>query len=159
MTYIKYRRYLQTNEPVNDLAIPLDREVSVIAAIGPLNSNKEANSHSHSGDDHTLDDIRIDFSAKNEHSCTSSLYDRKDENAVKPWPKREIIGENTITVRIGPTGGKRGYTAITGMLLPTGVYLLIDNANIYIYVYIFKRTSILGHRMVFERFVDSRAVC
>lgn len=125
VTYIKYRRYLQTNEPVNDQAIPLDREVSVIAAIGPLNSNKEANSHSHSSDDHTVDDIRMDFSAKNEHSCTSSLYNRKDENAVKPWPKREIIGENMITARIGPTGGKRGYTAITGIYITSSCFMSI----------------------------------
>lgn len=114
VTYIKYKRFLQTNEPVNDIAIPLDREVNVIAAIGPLNSRTEANSHSHSGDDHTTDDIKMDFSAKNEHSCTSSLYDRKGENVVEPWPTRKLSGQNVITVRIGPTGGKRGYSAITG---------------------------------------------
>jgi hypothetical protein len=114
VTYIKYKRFLQTNEPVNDQAIPTDREISVIAAIGPLNSRGEANSHSHTDDDHTTDDVKIDFSSKDEHSCTSSLYDRKDENVVKPWPSRTLSGENVITVRIGPTGGKRGYTAITG---------------------------------------------
>jgi len=98
------------------MPIPTDREVNVIAAIGPLNSKSEANSHSHTGDEHTQDDIRIDFSAKGEHSCTSSLYDRKDETAIKPWPTRKLIKENVISVRIGPTGGKRGYTAITGKL-------------------------------------------
>jgi hypothetical protein len=116
VTYIKYRRYLQTNEPVNDIAIPLDREVSVIAAIGPINSRGEANSHSHSGDDHTVDDVKIDFSSKNEHSCPTSLYDRKYEKEVKPWPTQTIINQNVITARIGPTGGKRGYTTITGAL-------------------------------------------
>jgi hypothetical protein len=114
VTYIKYRRFLQTNEPVNDQAIPVDREVNVIAAIGPLNSRKEANSHSLSGDDYTVDEVKINFSSKNEHSCTLSLYERKDEVAIKPWPTRTLIGENVITARIGPTGGKRGYTAITG---------------------------------------------
>lgn len=114
VTYVKYRRFLQTNEPINDISIPTDREVSVIAAIGPLNSAREANSHSHSGDDHTVDDIRINFSSNDEHSCMSSLYDRKDTSIVKPWPMRILSGENVITVRIGPTGGKRGYTAITG---------------------------------------------
>lgn len=105
---------MQTNEPVNDQAIPSDREVNVIAAIGPINDRGEANSHSHTEADHTTDDVKIDFSSKDEHSCTSSLYDRKDESVVKPWPSRILSGENTITVRIGPTGGKRGYTAITG---------------------------------------------
>jgi hypothetical protein len=45
VTTITYRRPLQTNEPINDQPIPTDAEVSVIAAIGPLNTNKEANSH------------------------------------------------------------------------------------------------------------------
>lgn len=116
VTYIKYRRFLQTNEPINDQAFPNDREVSVIAAIGPLNSRKEANSHSHSDDDHTVDDVKIDFSSTNEHSCTSSLYERKSENELKPWKPRKLMGEKVITVRIGPTGGKRGYTSITGKL-------------------------------------------
>lgn len=116
VTYIKYKRFLQTNEPVNDQAFPTDRETNVIAAIGPLNSRKEVNAHSHTGEDHTTDDIKIDFSSKDEHSCTSSLYDRKDEMTLKPWPTRTLSGENTITVRIGPTGGKRGYSAITGII-------------------------------------------
>lgn len=101
VTYIKFKRFLQTNEPVNDMAIPIDREVSIIAAIGPLNNRNEANAHSHTGGDFTTDDIRIDFSSKDEHSCKSSLYDRKEEVVLKPWPGRSIIGENTFTARIG----------------------------------------------------------
>lgn len=122
VTYIKYKRFLQTNEPVNDIPIPTDREVNVIAAIGPLNERMEANSHAHNGAFNTVDSIRIDFSAKDEHSCPSSLYDRKDEVAVKPWPTRSITGENMITARIGPTGGKRGYTPITGNLINLKIY-------------------------------------
>lgn len=45
VTTVVYRRPLQTNEPINDRAIPSEGEVSVIAAIGPLNSRKEANAH------------------------------------------------------------------------------------------------------------------
>lgn len=125
VTFIKYKRYLQTNEPVNDQAIPTDREVNVIAAIGPLNARGEANSHAHTSEDHTTDDVKIDFSSKNEHSCTSSLYDRKDEVLVKPWPSRTLVGENVITVRIGPTGGKRGYTAITGEARLYALYFIM----------------------------------
>lgn len=62
VTHIKYKRLLQTNEPINDLAIPNNRDVSVIAAIGPLNARKEANAHSHS--DVNADDIRIEFNSK-----------------------------------------------------------------------------------------------
>lgn len=96
------------------MPIPTDREVNVIAAIGPLNERMEANAHAHNGAFNTVDGVRIDFSAKDEHSCPSSLYDRKDDVVVKAWPTRTITGENTITARIGPTGGKRGYTPITG---------------------------------------------
>ena len=41
------------------------------------------------------------------------MYTIIEENGPKPWPTRTISGENEISVRIGPTGGKRGYTAIT----------------------------------------------
>ncbi|PNF16538.1 hypothetical protein B7P43_G07206 [Cryptotermes secundus] len=112
VTTIVYRRPLQTNEPINDRAIPTDVEVSVIAAIGPLNSRKEANAHA--TPDRTADDIRIDFSSKSDHACTMSLFDLPDEDELKPWPSAIITGETVFSARIGPTGGKRGYTPITG---------------------------------------------
>ena len=62
VTSIKYRRPLQTND-VNDKLIPTDREVSIIAAIGPLNSKREANAHLHNGRDVNVDDIQINFSS------------------------------------------------------------------------------------------------
>uniref|UniRef100_A0A1A9VGE8 DOMON domain-containing protein n=1 Tax=Glossina austeni TaxID=7395 RepID=A0A1A9VGE8_GLOAU len=115
VTTIKYKRLVQTNEPIYDLAIPTDREVSIIAAIGPLNNRMEANAHSHTASDHNVDDIRIDFSSKNDNTCKSSLYSVKDETGPEPWPTRKIENEHVFTARIGPTGGKRGYTPITGL--------------------------------------------
>ncbi|XP_053947186.1 protein Skeletor, isoforms B/C [Anastrepha ludens] len=115
VTSIRYKRLIQTNEPVYDFAIPIEREVSVIAAIGPLNSRKEANAHSHTGTDHTVDDVRINFSSRNDHSCKNSLYSLKDESGPTPWPTRKIDNATVFTARIGPTGGKRGYTPITGI--------------------------------------------
>lgn len=114
VTKIKYRRLLQTNEAVNDRAYPLDRQISVIAAIGPLNSRDEANAHSHTGTEVTVDDVQIDFASKNDHTCTDALDSFREEDGPEPWPSRTILGEKTITARIGPTGGKRGYTPITG---------------------------------------------
>lgn len=64
VTSVRYKRLLQTNEPIYDMAIPGDREVSVIAAIGPLNSRMEVNAHSHTASDHNVDDIRINFAAR-----------------------------------------------------------------------------------------------
>lgn len=62
VTTIKYRRPLQTND-VHDKAVQTDRNVSVIVAIGPLNSRTEANAHSKDGYSVNVDDIRINFSA------------------------------------------------------------------------------------------------
>ncbi|XP_064550220.1 protein Skeletor, isoforms B/C isoform X1 [Drosophila montana] len=115
VTSIRYKRLLQTNEPIYDMPIPIDREVSIIAAVGPLNARKEANAHSHTASDHNPDDIRINFSKRNDHSCKNSLYDVKDESGPKPWPTRKIEGEHKFRASIGATGGKRGYTSITGV--------------------------------------------
>lgn len=112
ITTIVYTRPLQTNEPVKDLTIPRKGEVNVIAAFGPLNSRKEANAHSIT--DKTTDDVRIDFSTTNDGNCENSLYENKEDDKIKPWPIQKIIGETVFSARIGPTGGKRGYTPITG---------------------------------------------
>lgn len=63
VTTIKYKRPLQTNEPINDQPIPANGYVSVIAAIGSLNSRREANAHSHDSMNINSDDIQIDFSS------------------------------------------------------------------------------------------------
>lgn len=84
----------------------------MIAAFGPLNARKEANAHSMT--DKTTRDHRIDFSSLDDHDCTVDLEDLADEDGPKPWPPAKLIGESTFTARIGPTGGKRGYTPITG---------------------------------------------
>lgn len=63
VTFIVFKRPLQTNEPINDQPIPTDGYVSVIAAIGTLNSRREANAHSHDSMNVNSDDIQIDFSS------------------------------------------------------------------------------------------------
>ena len=112
VTTVRYTRPLVTNEPIKDRVIPPRGEVNVIAAIGPLNSRNEANSHA--APDKTTDDIRIDFSSRNDHQCTNSLYNTHYDTTLTPWPIQSIHHENTLTARIGPAGGKRGYTPITG---------------------------------------------
>jgi hypothetical protein len=37
-----------------------------------------------------------------------------EEESVKPWKPAIIQGETEFTARIGPAGGKKGYSAITG---------------------------------------------
>ncbi|XP_076244661.1 protein Skeletor, isoforms B/C [Calliopsis andreniformis] len=112
ITIVTYTRPLRTNEPVKDRMIP-DTETSVIAAIGPINVRGEANAHE-STLDKTTEDIRIDFTSKNVRECTNSLYNLPDMSDVKAWPPAVITNETTFSARIGPTGGKRGYSRITG---------------------------------------------
>ncbi|XP_037029296.1 protein Skeletor, isoforms B/C isoform X1 [Bradysia coprophila] len=143
VTSIKFRRPLQTNEPVNDRAFPIDREVSVIAAIGPLNTRREANAHSHTSVDVNTEDIQIDFATRNDQSCATSLFDVKEEKDSKPlWPTRELFGETMITARIGPMGGSRGFAAhadypslgmawyLNDMLVPV---LFVERGQTYVF--------------------------
>lgn len=90
ITTITYTRPLQTNEAINDRAIPTEGDVNVIAAVGPLNTRREANSHSDR--DKTIEDFTIDFSTLNDHNCSGSLYNLPDESDVKPWPPAKIMG-------------------------------------------------------------------
>lgn len=63
---------------------------------------------------YVADDMRIDFSSRNDHACTSSLFDLPTESALTPWEPKIITSVTKFSVKIGPTGGKRGYTPITG---------------------------------------------
>lgn len=103
---------MRTNEPEKDRMIP-ERETSVIAAIGLLNSQGEANAHERF--DKTTEDIRIDFTSRNVHDCTNSLYNIPDEPDLEPWTPAVINDKNIFNARIGPTGSKRGYSRITGI--------------------------------------------
>lgn len=109
---VTYTRPMRTNEPEKDKMIP-ERATSVIAAIGVLNSQGEANAHDSL--DKTTEDIRIDFTSKNVHECTNSLYNIPDESDLEPWTPAVINDKNLFNARIGPTGAKRGYSRITGI--------------------------------------------
>lgn len=109
---VTYTRPLRTNEPEKDRMIP-ERETSVIAAIGSLNARGEANAHERF--DKTTEDIRIDFTSRNVHECTNSLYNIPDAPDLEPWTPAVINDKNIFNARIGPTGAKRGYSQITGI--------------------------------------------
>ncbi|XP_076280372.1 protein Skeletor, isoforms B/C isoform X1 [Lasioglossum baleicum] len=115
VTTVTYTRPLSTNEPERDKMIP-GYETNVIAAIGPLNTRGEATAHE--SIDKTTENIRIDFTSKNVHKCTNSLYNLPDMPDDKSWPLLVITNETTFNARIGPTGGKKGYSMITGQ--PSG---------------------------------------
>ncbi|KAL7307218.1 hypothetical protein TKK_0000941 [Trichogramma kaykai] len=111
VTSVTYKRPLRTNEALYDRMIP-ETETTIIAAIGLLNKNYEANAHTSA--DATDEDIRINFGARGKHQCTGSIYEIPAEPEVKAWPAATIQGETNLVARIGPTGGPRGYSRITG---------------------------------------------
>ncbi|CAK1540895.1 unnamed protein product [Leptosia nina] len=110
VTTITYRRPLAAREPMKDKEVLTSRSQSVIAAFGPLNSRYEANAHSFM--DTTRSDVQLDFGAMNDNTCIGLA--ELDASGPAPWPARVIAGVTNFTARIGPAGGNRGYTPITG---------------------------------------------
>lgn len=49
---------------------------------------------------------------QNDNNCLGLA--ELDTNGPAPWPSRVVAGVTNFTARIGPAGGARGYTPITG---------------------------------------------
>ncbi|XP_025413670.1 protein Skeletor, isoforms B/C-like isoform X2 [Sipha flava] len=132
VTCVVYRRPVQTNEAVNDQPVPVDVDALVIAAVGPLAGSDQPGAHA--VQDMTTDEIRITFSSRDDHTCSTSLFNLDDDMELSAWPPNIIIGENKFTARLGPSGGVRGYMSITGY--PTGdvVWYINDKLIPEIYV-------------------------
>ena len=77
------------------------------------------------------EDHRIDFTSRGVNQCPTLLAPEDKtgdkpgaggassvftttENMIQPWKPNIISGEKVFRARIGPTGGKKGYQAITG---------------------------------------------
>ncbi|XP_054714140.1 protein Skeletor, isoforms B/C-like [Uloborus diversus] len=106
---VTYKRPLGSSDG-QDLSIPVSIPVSVVAAIGPLNSQKETAFHTHY---YTKDAKKIHFGRSPPQDRCNPL---KTMTTSKPssWLPLKIAGPTTFRAQIGPTGGDKGYTAITG---------------------------------------------
>lgn len=104
-----YQRHLKSAEK-QDKSIELNKPTTVVAAIGPLNSKNEVAKHSLV----TRDLIQINF-GENRQQCTSLKSEEETEPNLKPWTQHKISKQTLFIAQIGPTGRKRGYTAITGL--------------------------------------------
>lgn len=157
VTSIKFKRPLQTNEPVNDRAIPTDREVSVIAAIGPLNSRREANAHSHNGMDVNSDDIQINFSSR--VSCGVHIHTRF-ELKLGIFFYYSADGSRMPIITLQPQRRK----CPKAMANSQGIWREWNNRpnrsnRRATRLHTNHRCSLLGHRLVSKRPTDSRIVC
>ncbi|RWS23194.1 Protein Skeletor:-like isoforms D/E, partial [Leptotrombidium deliense] len=121
---VVYKRKLDTGDEVSDHLIEPDRMATVIAAIGPLNSQKETAFHFVQYTKSSDEPIRIAFSRpKTTNNCksmttTSSPVETRNpepSGVSKTWKQHVIQNVTTLKAQIGPAGGSRGYTALTGI--------------------------------------------
>jgi len=119
VTAITYRKTFGTLGDEGDIAIPEDGPVSVIWAIGKMAEKahrvKEPSFHHTYTRQHT----QIDFTSKEKiNTCFPFTTDRKE--ILKPWHIPPIFDptKRSFSARLGPAGGKRGFSGKTG--LPSG---------------------------------------
>jgi len=106
-----YKIPVNANE-AGDKTISLTSETNIIAAIGTLSDKNEANYHQVAA---TRSSIKINFGGENQDTCpvveTTVLKAAAPEEA---WPPSVIRDVTEFTAVMGPTGGNKGYQAITG---------------------------------------------
>ncbi|KAK8745433.1 hypothetical protein OTU49_000186 [Cherax quadricarinatus] len=111
VTSITFSRPYETND---QLDMPISRysdPITVIAAIGHLNTRKEANYHD---DFVTKSNVVLDFTSSEGNSCSTLVGGGQETPRYLPWPANIIPrGTTNFTATIGPTGGERGYSALT----------------------------------------------
>ncbi|RWS07336.1 Protein Skeletor:-like isoforms D/E [Dinothrombium tinctorium] len=119
---VVYKRKLETGDDSADQLIVPDIKATIVAAIGPINSLREAAYHNIKWTHATDTPIRIAFARREqERNCkplvTSNLKTESSSSQLRAsgWEPSVIKGERVFRAQIGPTGGSRGYTAITGI--------------------------------------------
>lgn len=56
----------------------------------------------------------LDFGSIGDFACTP--IESEDETPKKPWQRSVIKNTNVFSVRIGPSGGRKGFSAITSLV-------------------------------------------
>ncbi|XP_066281067.1 protein Skeletor, isoforms B/C-like [Branchiostoma lanceolatum] len=113
ITRIRYSRPINTGDTTTDKVIDPSQNMYISWAIGPINPSGVAAKH------HTRvevsDQVQLMFGREASDMC--EMISSATPAPVTPWPTRKIKGDQVtnFTVRIGPTGGRRGYEAITGL--------------------------------------------
>ncbi|XP_019624549.1 PREDICTED: protein Skeletor, isoforms B/C-like isoform X1 [Branchiostoma belcheri] len=113
ITRIRYSRPINTGDTTTDKVIDPSQNMYISWAIGPINPSGIAAKH-HTRVD-VSDDVRLMFGREPSDMC--EMISSATPAPVTPWPTRKIKGDwvTNFIVHIGPTGGRRGYEAITGL--------------------------------------------
>jgi len=116
VTALTYRTTFQNLADKGDLVIPEEGETSIIWAIGKISERahrtKEPSFHHTYSKVHTT----IDFGRKEPYdTCIPFTSDRKE--VTTPWFVPPIFDptRRTFSARLGPGGGRRGYSGKTGL--------------------------------------------
>jgi len=116
VTAITYRKTFGTLGDEGDIAIPEDGPISIIWAIGKMAEKahriKEPSFHHTYTRQHT----QIDFTNKEKtNTCFAFNSDRKE--ILVPWDIPPIFDptKRSFSARLGPAGGKRGFSGKTGL--------------------------------------------
>jgi hypothetical protein len=141
LTLIKYRRPLNPTDlgsTVGGQNVPLDKSISttgttfIVWALGPISPQTGFPNF------HSIDFAKRDFSfafgrAVVDNCMPLVILGSTPAPTSTPPPgwSRPFVGdlETEITARIGPSGGPRGYSAITGGLVSWGIAWYMGNAE------------------------------
>ncbi|XP_015782151.1 protein Skeletor, isoforms B/C [Tetranychus urticae] len=122
--YLKsiYKRNIITGDPNADQDILPDEYATIVAAIGPVNSRRQAAYHNIKYTRANDLPIRIAFNKiPLNRNCSSLNTDNVISSSIRSpiksraWKQEKIRDTNILRAQIGPAGGDRGYTAITGL--------------------------------------------
>lgn len=124
LTFAHFRRPLDTGDD-SDSKIVEDYPIVLIAAIGQLNNRREAAYHTIDVTRHT---VSLTFNRPNaENNCRPLNAGMSESIHMNVWRQARFSADTTeFKVLIGPAGGDRGYTGITG-LQSWGIAFWINN--------------------------------
>ncbi|XP_065916178.1 protein Skeletor, isoforms B/C-like [Dysidea avara] len=127
LTCVQYSRLLNTSDTVSDIPILANQSQFIVWAIGPV-ANEERLALFHTEYPQSGADYQINFSSAptGDMVCSRSLQCTTEN--ICGWIGHTITAmePTAFRVRIGPSGGLRGYEYITG-LSGWGIALYIDN--------------------------------
>lgn len=119
VTQITYRKTFSNLGDPGDITIPEDELVSVIWAIGKMAEVRHRVKEPSFHHTYTRKHTQIDFTSKDKvNTCFALTSNREDTNT--PWFINPIFNpsKRAFSARLGPAGGKKGYSGQTG--LPSG---------------------------------------
>lgn len=111
---------MNTGDDVADQTLDVDSPATIVAAIGPLNNKMEAAYHNIEVTGGRDEPIKIMFNRlENSRKCKSMSLSRSPERdyytKANVWDQAIFKEETQFEVEIGPAGGDKGYTGITGI--------------------------------------------